>query len=166
MSLPMNSTLHACAHCHEHATQICKGCKDAPDGNTLTGVVTTWYCGAKCQKNDWGRHNAFCKKAQLRRKVYRAGNIAQHVFYIFSRITNMIAIDRIDKAGGTWFLHFPKQYEGKSQLIPFPPSCAQSEEEQKALLSHQKCNTGLSFLHGLLRTLFQSECEPIAFDAE
>lgn len=156
MSSPLESSSHACAHCHKHATQICKGCKDAPDGNTITGAITVWYCGAECQQKDWSTHKPLCKKAQLRQNIYRAGGIAQEVFYIFSRITNMLAIDRIDKAGETWFLHFPKKYEGKSQLIPFPPPCARSEDEKKALLSHQKCNTGLSFLHGLLKILFQS----------
>ena len=158
MSLPSKSSSHTCAHCSKDAALICKGCKDLPDGNTLSGLITVRYCSGECQKNDWDRHKPFCKKAQLRQKVYRAGNIAQQVFYLFSRTTNMLAIDRIDKAGETWVLHSPKKYEGKSQLIPFPPSCAQSEEEQKALLSHQKGNISLSFLHGLLRALFQSMC--------
>lgn len=155
MSSPLESSSHACAHCHKHATQICKGCKDAPDGKTITGAITVWYCGAECQQKDWSTHKPFCKKAQLRQKVYRAGGIAQEVFYIFSRITNMWIAERIDKAGGMWFVHLPKKYEGKSQLIPFPPACLTTEEEKNAFLSHLKCNSALSTLDTLLKALFQ-----------
>ena len=157
MTLPSNSTSHTCAHCGKDAALICKGCKDLPDGHTSSGLITVRYCSGECQKNDWDRHKPFCKKAKLRQKVYRAGDIARDVFYVFGRITNMWTAERIDKAGAMWLVHPPKKYNGKSQLIPFPPTCLTTEEEKNAFLSHLKCQSALSTLHVFLKALLQGE---------
>ena len=131
-----------------------------------------WYCSSNCQKMDWIKHKSLCKEAQARKKanfgntivqntcaaatrrqVYRAAVILQEIFYIFGRITNMWTIARIDKSKSTWFLHPPKTWEGKSQLIPFPPACVKTAQEEKALLSYQQCQSALFRLHDLTKLL-------------
>ena len=45
-----------CAHCGKHGdTQTIRLC---------TGCKAIRYCSRDCQKGDWSRHNAACKKAK------------------------------------------------------------------------------------------------------
>lgn len=76
------------AQCGAQAARKCKGYKGMPDGKMPLGTITVWYCGAKCQKTNWGKHKRFCKDSENRRRVYRAAGLAQEVFYIFSRVTS------------------------------------------------------------------------------
>lgn len=81
--------------------------------------------------------------------------IVQEAFYIHGRIANMWHVERIQKMGGTWLLFPPKKYLGKSQLIPFPPPCVKTEEEEKALLAFGHCHIALVSQHSLIRSLIQ-----------
>ena len=162
MSSTATLITHACAQCGKQATLKCKGCVDVPDGETIDGLIAIWYCGIDCQRSNWSTHRLFCKKAQLRRKIYRAGSLAQQVCYTFNRIAYMWAVDRIEKRGATWILHSPKRYEGKSSMTSFPPSCVTSEQEETALLTFQKCTDALSDQHHIVKDLIQCELAPDA----
>ena len=121
-----------------------------------------WYCGADCQKQDWNKHKQFCKDAQARQTLVRAAAILQEAWYIFTRITNMWAFDRIEKEGSMWLLHHPQELPGKSYLMPFPPVCIKTEEEELAVLSFNKCVTSMHCIHGLAKPLLQGiyPCSP------
>lgn len=71
-------------------------------------------------------------------------------------------IDRIEKHGGTWILHFPKKIEGKSPLTSLPPGVT-SEQEEKALLYFQKCVDALRDQGQLVKDLIHGKSASDAF---
>lgn len=146
---------HLCAHCGGEATLDCKTCKGAPDSTDLKCTIVVWYCGANCQKADRAKHKAACKAAQSRKALFRAGSILTEAWDIFKRITNMWTIDRIEKLGNLWLLYPPKKYPGDSHLLPFPPACVTTEEEETALLNFNTCRTAMQCAHGLAKVLLQ-----------
>lgn len=67
---------------------ICKACKAMP--NATDGQVSSaGYCGAECQKAHWTEHKARCKAAQARQALYRAGGMAQQIFYLYTKTIYM-----------------------------------------------------------------------------
>ena len=113
-----------------------------------------WYCGVECQKHDWKNHKPLCKGAKARFMLVRAAGILQEALYIFSKITNMWAFDQIKKDGSDWLLHHAEELPGDSHLMPFPKAC-KTEEEERAVLSFQKCVATMYYLHGLTKPLLQ-----------
>lgn len=71
---------HKCAVCSKNANLICKACKGTPDG--VGGLVAIYYCGAVCQKVGCKEHKPLCNAAKDRRALHRAGEIAQHLYFV------------------------------------------------------------------------------------
>lgn len=147
--------MHTCSICSKPATHTCKACKATP--NTTDGQLTsTWYCGAECQKAHWTKHKVQCKAAQARQKLYRAGDLAQKIFYHFSKTTYMWCPWRIEKIGTTWLLH-PIVYDSKSQLVPFPYATVPNVQDQEALLSYQRCSSAVYNMQDLVKALLEGK---------
>ena len=47
---------------------LCKVCQVSSDTKRCTGCYMVWYCGAKCQNEDWPNHKEECKST---RKQYK-----------------------------------------------------------------------------------------------
>ena len=125
--------------------------------NASDGTISSaWYCGAECQKAHWAEHKAQCKAAQARQVLYRAGALAQQLFYHFSKTTYMWCPGRIEKIGTTWLIH-PKVYTGTSQLIPFPYEIVPNVQDQEALLTYQSCSSAVSNMHKVVKALLRGK---------
>lgn len=148
---------HCCAHCGREARLNCKACQGAPDSTDLNEKITVWYCGKDCQKNHWANHKPFCKQARARADICRIARLLQDLFYTFKRVANMWALGRIDKNEGLWILRPPSQYPWTSALIPFPPPCITTLEEENAILSYNSCRTALSYIHNVTALLLKGE---------
>ena len=146
---------HQCSNCQKSATHTCKGCKATPNA-TDDQLSSTWYCGAVCQKANWTEHKAACKAAQARQALYRAGDIAQQIFYQYSKITYMWHPGRIEKIGTTWLIH-PRVYTGTSQLMPFPYEIFPDVYDQAALLTYQSCSNAVSMMHNVVKALLRGK---------
>ena len=152
--------MHQCSNCSKTATNTCKGCKAMPNA-TDGQVSSTWYCRAECQKAHWTEHRAQCKAAQVRRALYRAGALAQQIFYLYCKITYMWNPGRIEKIGTTWLIH-TRVYTGKSLLIPFPHAIVPDVHDQEALLTYQSCTSAVSAMHNVVKALFRGK-SPLRF---
>ena len=123
------------------------------NANVTDGQISsTWYCGPECQKAHWTEHKAQCKASQARQVLYRAMATAKKMFYVFEKMTFMWDPGRIEKIGTTWLVH-PGDYTGTSQIMPFPYKAFPDLHEQEALLTHQCCNTAVSDMHNVVKTL-------------
>lgn len=162
MSSASERNVHQCSKCSKSATLTCKACKAIP--NATNGQVSSaWYCGAECQKAHWREHKAQCIAAQARQVLYRAGAIAQQIFYLYSKMTYMWNPGRIEKIGTTWLIH-PEVYTGTSQLVPFPYAIVPDVHDQEALLTYQSCNTAASEMHNVVKALLKGESSLDYFD--
>lgn len=146
---------HQCARCPKFADLICSGCKGAPDG--VQGIVAIWYCSNKCQTDDWEKHKPACKVARERRTLYRAADTAQKMLLIFSRATFQWGVERIEKHDGDWLVYqtSPWNIPVRSQLQEFPLKRFPEKEEQLAMLTYQRCNGALAYLHDFLGILLK-----------
>lgn len=125
--------------------------------NAIDGQVSsTWYCGLECQKVHWSEHKTQCKAAQARQKLYRAGDLAQKIFYHFSKTAYMWCPERIEKIGTTWLLH-PKVSNIKSQLVPFPYATFPDVRDQEALLTYQGCSSAVFNMHNVVKALLEGK---------
>lgn len=150
-----SNSVHACSKCSKTASLSCKGCKAMP--NAIEGQISsTWYCGPECQKADWIEHKPQCKASQARQALYRAAVTAKKIFYAYQKQTFMSAPERIEKIGTIWLIH-PKVCTVKSLMLPFPHDTFPDAHDQDALLTHQSCNTAVSEMHNVVKTLFAGE---------
>ena len=107
----------SCAYCRRDATQICNGCRKAPDG--FGGqVYTTRYCGPDCQTKDWNKHKHCCKAARDRKSLCRAGATAQLAFYPYLETFFNLYIARLENNGEDLYLY--RDNEDKTRVLPFP----------------------------------------------
>lgn len=146
-----------CSNCTKHATLVCKACKAMPKA-TDGQLLSVWYCGAECQKAHWTEHKIQCKAAQTRYALYRAGELAQQIFYRFLKATYMWNPGRIEKIGTVWLIH-PRLYTGTSQLVPFPSEIVPDKQDQEVLLTYQSCNAAVSGMHNVVETLLKGKSQ-------
>ena len=150
MSSPANPS-KTCAHCSQKAISACAGCIAAPD------TATTWYCGASCQKAGWDNHKEACKASQVRKSLYRAGEIAQHIFYMYrEKVFNKFVLSVECNADGIKTnIQFALNQE--KLFVPFPDSVCVDQADKQALLSCYACADGLAYMHGLVQSLLRGE---------
>lgn len=147
--------VHQCLNCAQTATHTCKACRAMP--NATDGQLSSaWYCGAECQKAHWTKHKPQCKAAQARQALYRAGDLAQKLYYVFSKTTYMFCPWRIEKMGTTWLLH-PIVYINKSWLVPFPSATIPNVRDQEALLSYQGCSSAVFAMQNVVKVLLEGK---------
>ena len=144
--------VHKCSKCSKTASLTCKGCRAMP--NAIDGQISsTWYCGPECQKADWIEHKPRCKVSQARQALYRAAVTVRQIFYVYQKRTFTSGPGRIEKIGTMWLIH-PKIYTGTSLIVPFPHELFPDAHDQEALLTSQSCNTAVSGMHNVVKSLF------------
>lgn len=148
--------LHACAQCSKPATAACKGCKGMPDG-AGRGKVEVNYCGVTCQKEHWPIHKVDCKAAQVRRALYRVGDLAKAMYIMFHKVTWKMPMGNLFNSGRSWIVYPPPNYTGKSHMVPFPSEVFPEECDKEAILSWGNCNSALDHMHNLLKLLLKGQ---------
>lgn len=155
----------ACAHCQKPSTTRCTGCLGAPEYHNTTASAT-FYCNKECQKSDWQRHKSQCHILQARKKLARAAELLQSIFY---RI-RMHAYDKqigpfkfnsmrpdgskiyLDGIESSWLQRPPTMRQ-------FPISFEQIEDQDKveAVLAYVGCTEALLYLHDFAGKLLAGE---------
>lgn len=148
------SLLHSCVKCEKGATKSCSACRE---GISDTGghVDTTWYCGTDCQKAHWSSHKVTCKAVQERKILYRAGDIAQLLFYMYREIVFDILITKVEKTDRKVLL-----YEGEYKencFVPFPTALFPEEREKQAVLTYLACGDAIGYMHETLGNMLKSD---------
>lgn len=137
-----------------------QACRDTPNG--AGGLTAVYYCGATCQAVAWPAHKADCKVAKDRRTLYRAGDIAQDLFFIFQRNTWMWPIQRVEKKGTDWLI-IDGDRVAKSIVVPFPASVFPDTRDQRAISSCNSCESAVAHTHQLIRDLLKGSAHTKPF---
>ena len=148
------SDYKSCAFCGKsNATQVCTGCKGAPDP-TITSHVKTLYCNTSCQESHWNAHKQDCKAHQARKILYRASETAQKAFYVFREFTYEQNIERMaNKSDSLWL--YEGIYDDDRIFYPFPHHLLPQERDKQATLTYLTCGEAIAYMHGLLRTMLK-----------
>lgn len=155
MASDLESDEQRCLNCEEKATQTCKACRSTPSA-TDGQVSSVWYCGPACQKAHWTEHKAQCKAAQARQALYRAGDLVQQIFYLYTKTTYMWNPGRVEKIGTTWLI-YPRVKKTNSVLTPFPHAIVPDVHDQEALLTYQSCSSAVSLMHNVVKALLKGK---------
>lgn len=136
----MASSSDLCARCGLDATDSILLCPDCIEGRDINGTPTiTRYCRTHCLETDHN-HAAECEARNIRKQLYRAGEMLQSVFFIWREIAFHRNIYRVQRFGDEICLwQFPGG-ESRPPFYAFPHHTCHDEEEVKALLSFMGCN--------------------------
>lgn len=78
MATTQATSAGVCATCGKPATTHCGGCA----GTDEHGISTsTLYCSKACQTQDWAAHKQACQSFQGRKKLSRAAQLIQEIFF-------------------------------------------------------------------------------------
>ena len=117
-------------------------------------VAKTFYCNSSCQKADWTNHKKLCKFLTTRKQLYRAGNIAQQIFYIYREHAFDEVIVKVEKEGNTLYLYEGLKH-GEKVFVPFPHHLFSCKEDRNAALTNFACTDSLAFMHEIISKLLR-----------
>ncbi|CAF9904977.1 MAG: hypothetical protein ALECFALPRED_010650 [Alectoria fallacina] len=147
-----DETINICARCREAATQLCNGCRKAPDAEG-GHVETVWYCSAKCQKADWRFHKLECKKAQARRSLYRVAETAKLAFFrLVERIFDLDVVGLEAKGDTLYIQEGPKD---RSIFNPFSSEHLTSDQDKQAAMAWMNCGSSEDYVQVLVEAMLQ-----------
>ncbi|KAJ9666716.1 hypothetical protein H2201_003120 [Coniosporium apollinis] len=161
---PPSSGSHACAHCGALAVFACPVCRDTPRLDDK--VESKWYCDAYCQTADWPDHRPLCKKLIARRRLSRAADFVQSLWYIFKEESNDHRVVDITLKDSVYHVHgdvaSPHRLD-KSYRFPFPNKLMLDESVKQAVLAHTMCCHAFYHMHDtivqLLKDLYDDVSE-------
>lgn len=145
-----------CVLCSKSATQICNGCAGGldPEGGKLQEI---FYCGAKCQNKHWPSHAKECMDARDRRCVYRAGSLAQALFYRIRERLWSTPIVHIHKHQGLNLHIFEGSHDGNSHTKPFQYVMVKHDLDKNAVLAFMTCRTVLVYLEAFIKEMLRGK---------
>ncbi|KAK6433481.1 hypothetical protein LTR95_010338 [Oleoguttula sp. CCFEE 5521] len=170
MALSNSAPLESCAICNKDAFHRCAGCAEGVD---ISGSPTvTWYCSKACQTAHWPTHKIECKDTSYRKHFYRAGDLLQQCFHLFSRKfwNHTWSSWERDETGKLYaWMHGPDTGEDE-KLYLFPDECDDLPDREKhAVLATQKGPAALLTFHQLVKAVLRGSCtnvEEIMVDAK
>ena len=134
---------------------MCNGCADAPILSTEQ-PSNTFYCSTSCQKADWEIHKKICKLSSARKRLYRAGDIVQRIFYLYREHAFEKLITKVEKVDDTLYLYEGVDYGGQI-LVPFPHRLFSCEENKLAALTYSACDDAVAFMRDIVRLILQGK---------
>ncbi|KAL8635448.1 MAG: hypothetical protein Q9228_007059 [Teloschistes exilis] len=139
----------SCDHCGQPAALCCSGCVESP---TLGGISPprTFYCSPKCQRAAWDIHKKICSTLSARKRVYRAGNMIQKIFYAYRERAFEKMFTKIEVEGDTMYM-YEGEYGEDQYLVPFPHDLFSSEEDKWAAFTFHACSDAVAFMCHLLK---------------
>jgi hypothetical protein len=151
-----------CARCGLDATDSILLCPHCIEGREIDGTPTiTRYCRTHCLENDHN-HATECEARNIRKRLYRAGEILQSVFFIWREIAFHRNIYRVQRFGDEiclWQRPGGRVAEGESigPFFDFPHHICHDDEEKKALLSWMACNNAPQMMFALSEILLRGK---------
>lgn len=115
----------------------------------------TFYCDATCQKADWTNHKKVCKSLSARKRLYRAGDIVQRIFYVYREQAFEKLITKVEKEDDTLYL-YEGQY-GEEALVPFPNHLFHCTDDREAALTYYACSDAVAFMLEITRNFLKGK---------
>ena len=156
--LPVNSGRKGkggtCAGCGNEATTYCPRCAGVrPDINE---EVKTFYCGKKCQGEQWPAHKGYCSEMRTLKKLHRSAVLLQDIFYVAMQYTFEHNIERVEKQGDKIHV-YPSWFRYDRLFTPFPGYLNLSPEDRAAILSYLNCGESLMTVNQVLLQILGSK---------
>jgi hypothetical protein len=150
-----------CAKCGEAATKYCQACAGGYNKHGKE-VEKTYYCGSECQKGDWKSHKALCKRFQIYRQVYRAGELARKLFFVYREKSYHDKVLKTEFEDNDIHVHFdpclnPNLTEGLNFKC-LPHSVARKEEDRFAILAADTCVNAMLMVEPIIRFSLKGTC--------
>ena len=149
--------VRTCAVCRKDADdqQPCTGCMNAPayDGGL---IATTWFCSIHCQLEHEPGHKNFCKAADFRRTLYRAGRTTQLIFQRCHETLSKILITKIEKTGRDVYIH--QASDTNKQLLPSLSSMFDTDDDKEAAIACMASGAAIPFVRALLKLMLPGQC--------
>ncbi|KAL8633169.1 hypothetical protein Q9189_001069 [Teloschistes chrysophthalmus] len=132
-----------------NAESAASGCVDSP---TLRGnqPPRTFYCTPTCQRAAWHVHKKICNTLSARKRVYRAGDTIQRIFYAYRERIFEKMFAKIEVEGDTMYM-YEGEYGEDQYLVPFPHHLFSCEEEEWAALTFHACSDAVAFMCHILK---------------
>lgn len=135
---------------------ICFGCSE---GRDVQGRVQhSIYCSTGCAARDAEGHRDVCEKRNIRKQLFRAGELLHAVLYTFRRRTFDLNIARIEKRSDVLYIHDGK-YSNSQVHSPFfalSDKMVATQEDLQAILSFQICGDAVAWLSHMCSKLLES----------
>ncbi len=155
----------ACANCMKSDSRyFCAGCKGSP--NAEGKPQKTAYCDTFCQKSHWKVHKSACLASRQRKILFRAGDTAQKLFYMFRRELFDKSFRAVAHEGSDMIL-YDDVYENaevlsyeetiEKCLMPFPDDIFIEKQDKEATLAYNACTDVLLFLHKPLSYMLEGK---------
>lgn len=160
---------HCIARPHTMATEICCVCsKVAPrpvlicmkcsEGVDKHGIASPTYCCEKsCRERGKKEHERLCKHMNVRKQIYRAGELLQAIFYQFREAAFDMRIKRVVKSQLGSLLVSEERYTDDRILFRFPHEMIPDAKDKAKLLTMQACTDGCAFMLELSKALLRGE---------
>ena len=154
-----------CASCSKpSAEKHCAGCIGAPDLEGRPQQIS--YCNALCQKGHWQAHKQTCLALRQRKILFRAGDTAQRVFYLYRRELFDKKFKVVEHEGNDIVLHEEDYGDGyrlnpfealEQCLEPFPDILFKEKRDKEAVLTHNACTDALAYIHQLIAIMLRGK---------
>ena len=153
----MSMAVENCFRCRSPTTRRCTGCLGAPDYDSDPSV-STFYCSFECQKADWSRHKAECRKLQARKSLSRAALLLQAIIYKIKLHATSLDITSVHVEGTTVYLNGPLPNPFcAQQMKPFPIHLFEDQAILESALVYSTCMEAMVFLYSFTTELLRGQ---------
>ncbi|KAK4501679.1 hypothetical protein PRZ48_007488 [Zasmidium cellare] len=144
-----------CSVCDKPAPRPVLICTQCGEGVDVNGAPTaTAYCEVSCRTKDIENHQKACKDANIRKQLYRAGDLLQAIFCKFREASFDQDIKQSTKSDGV--LHIEESFpQGDGRLFRFPHLLVEDPEDVAALLTFSACIHSCAYMYELSQMLLQ-----------
>lgn len=145
----------SCASCGVNTNDMaCTFCQGSPSYGG--GTATTFYCCIHCSINHANLHQNDCNAAQVRRILYREGDIAKLIFQRCFQRFSKISIVGAEKTGND--MHVYQTSDTDKQSLPSLASIFPRNEDKDAALACMSSGAAIPFLRALLEQMLSGKC--------
>ena len=139
-----------CLTCCIQTSSHCKACVGVrPDTETMHKA---YFCGKECQTAGWPEHKKLCKHVQIVKRLYRAGDILQRIFFIARKHTFEFSIDKVEKKNGKLHIH-QSTTPISGFFTEFPDHLNLAIEDREALMAYNCCGGAIMAIHSIVPML-------------
>lgn len=146
-----------CSACDSAAFRPHLTCFKCTEGVDVNGHVDSiQYCTARCRNLAAVEHNSECEKRNIRKQIYRAGELLQSSFYRFRELNYMEEFSRVYKSNGVLYFHRVPLQERASVFERSPYDVARDSTDAHAIMSAGASELSLAIQFELSKKLLGS----------
>lgn len=147
--------IEVCTACSRPAPRpvlICTRCDEGVDKNG--DAAYTVYCEKACRTKDEKSHQQSCKHSNIRKQLYRSGDLLQAIFYKFRDASFDKDVKELSKKNG--MLHAKECFpQGDGRLFRFPRDRDSGSEDAAMRLTFSACTHACAYMYELGEMLFR-----------